>query len=91
MGCGGRLGREVLRVNLDGLTRGRLWVTQSREVGHRGYRGATTVSRHAFYATVMQESSRWTARIAGGKCARQQRLIAGRRDEGLIPMKKNHA
>lgn len=48
MGRGGRLGREVLRVNLDGLTRGRLRVTRSREVGHRGYRSATTVSRHAF-------------------------------------------
>lgn len=47
MGRGGRLGREVLRVNLDGLTRGRLRVTRSREVGHRGYRSATTVSRHA--------------------------------------------
>jgi len=36
MGCSGRLGREVLRANLDDLTRGRLRVSRSREVGHKG-------------------------------------------------------
>lgn len=44
------------------------------------------------YATLTQEPSRRTARIGGGKCARQQRLITGRWDEGLlIPMKEHHA
>ena len=41
-------GGEVLRANLDDLTRGRLRVPCSREVGHRRYRGAATASRHAF-------------------------------------------
>lgn len=47
MGCGGRLWREVFRANLDDLARGRLRVYRSKEVGHRGCRGATTVSCHA--------------------------------------------
>ena len=57
MGCSGRLGREVLRANLDDLTRGRLRVPWSREMGHRRYRGAATVSRHAPCATVTHESN----------------------------------
>ena len=56
MGCGVRLGREVLRANLDDHTGGRLRVPCSREVGHRRYRGAATVSRLAF-ATVTHESN----------------------------------
>ena len=47
MGCGGWLGLEVFVRTLMTL-RGRWRVSRSREVGHRRYRGAATVSRHAF-------------------------------------------
>lgn len=75
-GCSGRLGREVLRANLDDLARSRLRAPGQERSGTEA-KWCYDRKPPCLYATVTQESSRWTARIAGGKCTSQQRLIAG--------------